>query len=103
MTQLLYPNWRDHLVYASGRPQPTVLYETDKVRVIVVGLDAGQEIPLHPEDAAAVFHFLEGTGWVLVGKERLAVKPGATVIVPAGEARGMEAVSRLAFLAARIA
>ncbi len=100
---LLYPDWRDQVVFSPQGPQPTTLFETAKFRVIVAGLDPGQKIPLHTEGAAAVFHFLEGTGWMLVGEERFAIQAGATVLSPAGVPRGMEAETRLAFVAARIA
>lgn len=103
MTQWLYPNWREQVVYGTPGPRPTTLFETDKFRAIVVGLEPGQKIPLHPEEAAAVFHFVEGTGWMQVGDERFQVQPGATVICPANAARGMEAETRLAFVATRIA
>ena len=70
-------------------------------RDVVAGLEAGQKIPKHPE-GAGVYHFLEGTGWMLVGEERFPVQAGATVLAPAGTARGMEATTRLAFIATRI-
>ncbi|HLE27172.1 MAG TPA: cupin domain-containing protein [Anaerolineales bacterium] len=69
--------------------------------MIVAGLEPGQKIPQHPE-GLAMYHFLEGTGWVNVEGERFAVGPGATVITPAGAKRGIEADTRLAFWAARV-
>ncbi len=75
--------------------------DNDKVKIIVAGLEPGQKIPEHPE-AAAMYHFLEGNGWLLADGERFAVSPGATVIMPEGTVRGMEAETRLAFLATRI-
>ena len=69
--------------------------------MIVAGLEPGQKIPQHPE-GLAMYHFLEGTGWVNVEGERFAVGPGATVITPTGAKRGIEADTRLAFWAARV-
>ncbi|MCB0016166.1 MAG: hypothetical protein KDE09_00180 [Anaerolineales bacterium] len=74
----------------------------DKVKIIVPGLEPNQNIPEHSE-MTAMYHFLEGNGWMLVDGERLAVAPGATVVMPVGTVRGMEAETRLAFLATRIA
>ena len=48
-----------------------------------------------------MYHFLSGTGWMLVDGERLRVEAGTTVVVPDGAARGVHAETRLAFLAAR--
>jgi quercetin dioxygenase-like cupin family protein len=76
--------------------------ENDKFKVILAGLEPGQKIPPHPE-AQAMYHFLEGAGAMIVDGERLAVEAGATVITPQGAVRGVEAETRLAFLAARVA
>ena len=103
MTQTtLYPDWRANVVYSTEGPQPQPLMVNEKVKIIVAGLEPGQKIPEH-EEAAAMYHFLEGSGWMLVDGERLAVSAGATVVMPDGSVRGMEAETRLAFLATRIA
>jgi quercetin dioxygenase-like cupin family protein len=78
------------------------LAEDEKQKTILGGLEAGQRIPVHPE-ALAVYHFLEGTGWMIVDDDRYPVSPGATVITPEGSKRGVEAKTRLVFLAVRIA
>ncbi len=100
----LFPNWQDKVVYeADGpHPQPQVLMVDDKVKVLVAGLEPGQQIPEHPE-AASVYYFLAGSGWMLVDGERWPVSAGAIITMPAGTVRGLEAETRLAFLATRIA
>ena len=97
----LYPNWRDEVVYSPEGPQPRILMANDEIKILVAGLEPGQKLPEHSE-AAAMYHCLEGTGWMLVDGERLEVGPGATVVMPEGAVRGMEAETRLAFLATRI-
>ena len=67
-----------------------------------VGLEPGQALPVHPAPRG-VFHFLEGSGWMTVAGERQPVSAGATVFVPAGAERGVEATTRLALLAVRVA
>ncbi len=89
-------------VRADDGPQPTVLFENERAKVIVGGLQAGQQIPVHPE-ALAVYHFLEGRGQMLVDGEAIEVGPGATVVTPAGSTRGVIAETELSFLATRIA
>lgn len=98
----LFPDWREKVVYAHDGPQPQILMVNDKVKILVAGLEPGQKIPEHAE-ATSMYHFLEGTGWILVNGERLPVSPGATIVMPDGTVRGMEAKTRLAFLATRIA
>jgi len=102
MEAVLSPSWKEKVVYSAAGPRPQVLLENDKLKVLIGGLEPGQVIPPHPE-AWGVYHFLEGTGWLLVDGQRLAVTAGSTVIVPAGAARGIEAQTRLAFLATRVA
>jgi quercetin dioxygenase-like cupin family protein len=102
MMPLLYPNWKEKVVYSAAGPQPQILVENEKLKVIVAGLEPGQKIPVHPE-SLAMYHFLEGTGWMHVDGEHFAVGPGATVIAPAGAGRGIDAETRLAFLGARVA
>lgn len=94
----LFPNWRDKVVYSQDGPQPQILMVNDEVKIIVAGLEPSQKIPEHSE-ATAMYHFLEGTGKMFVDGECLEVGPGATVVMPEGTVRGMEAETRLAFLA----
>lgn len=102
MTQAtLYADWREKVIYSAEGPQPQPLMADEKVKIIVAGLEPGQKIPAHPE-AAAMYHILEGSGWILVDDERLPITAGAIVVMPAGTVRGMEADTRLAFLAVRI-
>ncbi len=102
MESLFYPDWQEQVVFSPEGPQPQTLIENEKLKVIIAGLEAGQKIPPHPE-AWAVYHFLEGGGWMTVDDDRYPVGPGATVITPEGAKRGVEAETRLIFLATRIA
>ena len=98
MTQTrLYPNWKESVLFTTEGPGHQELIVTDTFRAVLVGLEAGQKIPPHPTSAAA-YHFLEGSGAMIVDGERLAVEAGATVVVPSGAPRGVEAETRLAFL-----
>jgi quercetin dioxygenase-like cupin family protein len=96
------PDWREAVVYGEEGPQPQVLVDRGGFRVVLAGLRPGQRIPPHPE-GLAVYHFLKGKGWMIVDGERNAVSAGATVIVPQGASRGMEADTELAFIASRVA
>lgn len=87
-------------VFAPDGPKPQFLIDTPGFKVLVVGLEAGQQIPLHPGEAA-VYHFLEGSGLMTVGEETFAIQPGATVIASGGALRGMNAKTRVTFLGAK--
>lgn len=96
------PDARKAARYAATGPEPNVLFQNERIKVIAAGLEAGQEIPEHPE-ALAVYHILEGKGQMTVDGEPIPVGPGATVVTSAGSTRGIAAETRLSFLATRIA
>ena len=98
---LYFPNVSKNIIFSIENPQPQSLYAEGQVKVITIGLEPGQNIPIHPE-GLTVYIFLKGKGWMTVNGERLAVNPGATVITPAGAQRGIEAITRLSFQTVRI-
>jgi mannose-6-phosphate isomerase-like protein (cupin superfamily) len=98
---LVFPNWKEKVVYPSEGVHPQVLADTEKYKVLIVGLEAGQKIPVHPE-STGVYFFLEGSGLMKVNGEEFSVGPGETLITPDGATRGIEAKTRLAFLAVKI-
>jgi quercetin dioxygenase-like cupin family protein len=100
-TATFFPDWRDLVTFAAPRPEPTLLRDETDVRVLVAGLEPGGQIPAHPE-RLAVYHVLEGKGEMVVDDNRFVLAAGATVIAPRGSRRGIEAVTRLAFLAVRV-
>lgn len=102
MELLKTAQWQDFVKFDDERPNPQTLTETERVRVIVAGLKAGQRIPLHPE-AAAVYTILEGSGEMNVDDKTYAVQAGSVILVGNGALRGMLAESQLVFMAVRLA
>ena len=100
--KMIFPDWKDIVVYSEKGMQPFVLVETENYKSVVAGMTAGNSIPAHPEEGPAIFHFLEGSGKMIVGEETLNVHAGTTVIVPAGAKRGIEATTQLAVLVVRL-
>ena len=96
-----YPNWKELVTYSDKGPQPFVLVETENYKSVIAGLQPGGRMPPHAE-GPAIFHFLEGSGLMQVGEESIPVQTGATVTVPAGAKRGIQAQTQLAFLAVRL-
>jgi quercetin dioxygenase-like cupin family protein len=97
MKYINIPNWREKVVFSPEGPQPQPLVATGKLKSVIVGLEPGQKIPVHPAPTA-VYHFLDGSGWMIVNGERLPVQAGASIIVPEGMLRGVEAATQLCFL-----
>lgn len=98
--EIYFPETKARAVFASDGPKPQFLIDTPGFKTLVAGLEAGQQIPPHPAEAA-MYHFLEGAGSMTVDEETFAVSPGVTVIAPAGASRGIHAKTRLIFLGAK--
>ncbi len=99
-SELYIADTKSRAVFSSDGPQPQFLLDTPQFKVLVAGLEAGAQIPVHPAETA-MYHFLEGEGLMTVGEETFGVKPGVTIVVPGGEKRGMNARTRLVFLASK--
>lgn len=98
--EIYFLDTKSKAVFGADGPKPQFLLDLPHFKVLVVGLEAGQQIPLHPGETA-MYHFLEGEGLMTVDNETFAVKPGATVLAPAGAARGINAKTRLVFLGSK--
>ena len=99
-SQIYFADTKAKAVFAADGPKPQFLIDTPNFKALVVGLEAGGQIPAHPGEAA-MYHFLEGEGLMTVGDETFAIKPGVTVVVPSGAKRGMNAKTRVVFLGAK--
>lgn len=94
---LRWPDWRGAVTFAPDAPSVTVLHESTDLKVVLVALNAGQQLPSHPGPAAC-FHILDGSGTVLVDDEQIAAPAGCTVIAPPGSRRSVRADTALVFL-----
>jgi quercetin dioxygenase-like cupin family protein len=74
-------------VRASG-PTHTLL-ERPQMRVLLIDLQAGQELPPHRPDSDLVLAVLDGMGQLLAGEELRPVRAGDLAVVRAGVPRGL--------------
>ena len=100
VSEIYFPDTKGQAVFAADGLKPHFLIDTPQFKALVVGLEAGQQIPLHP-GKAAIYHFLEGEGLMTVGEETFAIRPGMTVIAPANAPRGMNAKTRVVFIGSK--
>ncbi|MCZ2127560.1 MAG: cupin domain-containing protein [Anaerolineales bacterium] len=100
MSELYFLDTKSKAVFAPDGPKPQFIFDAPAFKALVVGLEAGQQIPPHPA-GSAMYHFLEGEGVMTVDDETFAVQAGATVIAPNGAKRGINAKTRIVFLAAK--
>ena len=97
----IFPDWKETVTYSTSGMNPQVLVETESYKSVIAGMAVGNLMSAHAE-GPAIFHFLERSGKMIVGEKTLDVHAGATVIVPDGAKRGIEAKTQLAFLAVRL-
>ncbi len=98
--QIYFTDPKSKAVFAADGPRPQFLIDSPKFKALVVGLEAGGQIPVHPGETA-MYHFLEGEGLMTVDEEIFAIKPGVTVVVPGGAKRGINAKTRVIFLGSK--
>ena len=100
MPDIYFPELKSKAVFAPDGAKPQFLLDTPQFKALVVGLEAGQQIPVHAGEAA-MYHFLEGEGLMTIGEETFDIKPGVTVVAPSGVKRGMNAKNRVVFLGSK--
>lgn len=94
----LWPNWKDAVTFSDEGPGVTPLHQSAALKVVLVGLEPGQQLPPHVGPTAS-FTILDGEGVMIIGDEEVAVAAGAVAVVPEGQIRSVRAVSsRLVFV-----
>lgn len=75
---------------SQNEPVKKDLLKTAGSNIVLVCLEAGQEIPPHPEPYAVVFVVLQGEGFITAGNVRHPVQPLHLVSVRKDENRGIQ-------------
>ena len=91
-------SYRNRAAFAKDRFNPVVVSGTERVRVVLVCCEPGQFIPVHQPGVDLTFVILEGEGQLVAGAQEEHVSAGAIAFIPAGEARGLKAETRLVAL-----
>jgi len=81
-----------------SRRVKTDLLKTRNFNVVLICLEAGQEIPSRPEPYAVCFYVIDGKGVFTVDSEQVELTRGGMIFAPADEARGILSVERLTLL-----
>ena len=81
--------------FTPDRFHPIPFGQSERSRALLVCLEPGQFIPVHAPDVDIVFVILEGEGTLVAGAREELVGPGAIAFAAAGEARGLQARTRL--------
>jgi quercetin dioxygenase-like cupin family protein len=95
MQAAILSSYRDAVRFLPERFSPVAVAQTQRVKVVLTCFEPGQFIPVHSPGVDMALVILEGTGVVVAGDDEASVGPGAIVLVPGGEARGIKATTRL--------
>jgi quercetin dioxygenase-like cupin family protein len=74
------------------------VYDDDRLKAVMFGFDAGQEMSEHSTPKVAIMHFLSGEAEVTVGAERLTATGGTWVHMAAGLPHSIAAKTPLTML-----
>jgi quercetin dioxygenase-like cupin family protein len=92
---MIVPSIKDLVQFSPERFKGVTLVSTPHSKTMVVGLEAGQAIPVHHPKSDLTMIVLEGQATLVGGDKDLEkAGPGATLIVEAGQARGIHADER---------
>ena len=91
-------SYREAAAFRTEKFNPVMLAGSTHVKAVLTCLEAGQFIPVHRPGVDMLLLLLEGEGRIVAGDQEEVAQPGTTVHVPAGEARGLKAESRLVAL-----
>jgi len=80
----------------------TSLIGTDKVRALLVNLEAGQSLSPCQMSCPVLYYVIEGQGVLHVADEQASVKAGSLVVVPAEAVRNISADKRMRVLAVQL-
>ena len=91
-------SYRDAVDFRPERFNPVLVAKGSHMKALLTCLEPGQFIPVHRAGVDMVLLVLEGEGQVVSGEAQESVRAGAVIFVPAGEARGVKAETRLVAL-----
>jgi quercetin dioxygenase-like cupin family protein len=58
------------------------IYQDERLKVVLFGFSAGQELSEHTASTPAIMHFLKGDAQVTLGKDTVSAKAGTWVHMP---------------------
>ena len=67
------------------------VFQDDRLKVVVFGFGAGQELSEHTASKSAVMHFLSGEARVTLGNQTVAATAGTWIHMAAGQVHGITA------------
>ncbi|MCF6157793.1 MAG: cupin domain-containing protein [wastewater metagenome] len=78
---------------------PNILYASPQIKMPLICMEPGQEIPPHAGQNIGVFYVKEGKGVFTLDEQKIDMEKGSVIIAPEGSSRGMRCVERMVVLA----
>lgn len=78
---------------------PNILFASPKVKMPLICMEPGQEIPPHGGHSIGIFYVKEGKGVFTLDNQKIDMKKDMIIIAPEGASRGMKCVERMVVLA----
>lgn len=78
---------------------PNILYASSKVKMPLICMEPGQEIPPHGGHSIGIFYVKEGKGIFTLDNKKIDMEKDMIVIAPEGSSRGMKCLERMVVLA----
>jgi quercetin dioxygenase-like cupin family protein len=85
--------------FSAARPVSRLVHDAPEMRVVVFGLEAGQELAPHTAPARVLLHVVQGRGAFITGRGEEPAHPGAFAVSEPNELHGFRAEERTALLA----
>ena len=92
---VLLSSYREAVSFKPEKFNPVAIAASSHLKAVLTCLEPGQFIPVHRPGVDMLLLVLEGEGQLVAGDKEEVAGPGTTVFVPAGEARGLKAATRL--------
>ncbi len=89
---------QNKVVFNKQMFRPQILYGSPNLKVPLICMEAGQEIPPHPS-GTGIFYVLEGKGVLTLDDEKLNLSKGTIIVAPEGSSRGIKCEEKLVVVA----
>ncbi|SRR5579883_279268 len=90
--------FQDAVSFRPEKFNPVAIAGTAHMKAVLTCFEPGQFIPVHRPGVDMVLVVLEGEGRLVAGEREEPARPGTVLFVPAGEARGVKAETRIVAL-----
>jgi quercetin dioxygenase-like cupin family protein len=78
---------------------PNILFASPKVKMPLICMEPGQEIPPHGGSGVGIFYVKEGKGVFTLDNQKINMEKDMIIIAPEGSSRGMKCLERMVVLA----